>query len=225
MSSAALIPQAFWFRMALTCPHIDGIPREGTKGRLLDLPESAALPQFTQLEGRPSWAEIRTAWNARGLGIAVEVTGKTGPIGADPGDPAFSDGIQLCLDTRDTRDVHRATRFCHRFSVSLAPTRDGSKLKVDVLQRSIHRAQAEPPRAKPESILSRAEKTRTGWRLELFFTADALHGFDPETNRRLGVMIQVTDPGRGDQFLGVGREFPIIDDPSLWATLELKDPG
>lgn len=223
MSSAPLIPQAFWFRVALACPRIDGIPREGAKGRLLDLPATAAFPELTQLEGRPSWAEIRMAWNPKGLGIAVEVTGKAGPIGADPDDPTFSDGIQICLDTRDSRDVHRATRFCHRFSANLAATRDGSKLKVAVLQRSIHRAQAEPPRAKPESILSRAEKTRAGWRLELFFAADALHGFDPETNRRFGIMMQVTDPARGDQFLGVGREFPIIDDPSLWATLELKD--
>jgi hypothetical protein len=38
-------------------------------------------------------------------------------------------------------------------------------------------------------------------------------------------MIQVTDPSRGDQLLGVGREFPIADDPSLWSTLELRDAG
>jgi len=42
----------------------------------------------------------------------------------------------------------------------------------------------------------------------------ALNGFDPETNRRLGFAHQVTDPEREDQFLGVGREFPIAEDPS-----------
>ncbi len=36
-------------------------------------------------------------------------------------------------------------------------------------------------------------------------------------------MLQVTDPERGDQFLGVGREFPIGEDPSLWSTLDLVD--
>jgi hypothetical protein len=225
MSSTPLIPQAFWFRMALACSRVDGIPREGAKGRLLDLPATAILPDFAQLEGRESWAEIRTAWNPKGFGIAVEVTGKTGPIGPDPDDPAFSDGIQLCIDTRDTRDIHRASKFCHRFSVQLSPSRAGSQLKTTVAQRSIHRAQQDAPRAAAESILSSAEKTRSGWRLEMFFKAEALHGFDPDTNRRLGFMVQVTDPQRGDQFLGVGREFPILDDPSLWATLELKDKG
>ena len=53
--------------------------------------------------------------------------------------------------------------------------------------------------------------------------AEALNGFDPDTNRRLGFAYQVTDPDRGDQFLGVGREFPVAEDPSLWATLELRD--
>jgi hypothetical protein len=65
---------------------------------------------------------------------------------------------------------------------------------------------------------------RMGWRMEVFLTAEALHGFDPETNRRLGFAYQVTDPVRGDQFLSVGREFPVGEDPSLWATLELVEP-
>ncbi len=59
--------------------------------------------------------------------------------------------------------------------------------------------------------------------MELFFNAAALHGFDPETNRRLGLMILVSDPELGEQFLGVGREFPVETDPSLWATLELRE--
>ncbi len=52
--------------------------------------------------------------------------------------------------------------------------------------------------------------------------AAALHGFDPETNSRLGFAYQVSDHEREDQFLGVGRDFPIGENPSLWATLELK---
>ena len=77
--------------------------------------------------------------------------------------------------------------------------------------------------ADPDAIRSFAERTRTGYRLELFLPASALLGFDPETNRRLGFAYRVTDPDRGDQFLTVGREFPIGEDPSLWATLELID--
>jgi hypothetical protein len=215
-----LLPQAFWFRVALPCRRIDGLPRAGTKGRLLDLPESCTLPDFGLLEGRPSWAQVRVAWNPKGLALAVEVSDKPGRITHDPQRPTSSDGVQVWVDTRDTRDVHRATRFCHRFSFTLVP--DGTSLDVAAAQMPIHRATADAPLCRPDLLLARAERARKGWRLEAFLPAEALHGFDPDTNRRLGFAYQVTDPDRDDQFLTVGREFPVGEDPSLWATLELQ---
>jgi hypothetical protein len=226
MSAAPLIPQAFWFRLELACPRVEGIPRESPRGRLLDLPESCLLPEVTRLEGRAPWAETRVGWNPSGLALSVEVRGKTGPIRPlDPADPEFVDRVQVWIDTRDTRDIHRATRFCHRFAATLQPAAKGKAPEVVVEQRTIHRAQADAPKARPGAILSRAQATRGGWLLELFFPAEALHGYDPETNRRLGFLIQVTDPDQGEQHLGVGREFPIGEDPSLWATLRLNDAG
>ncbi|HEV3121106.1 MAG TPA: hypothetical protein VGY53_04355 [Isosphaeraceae bacterium] len=217
--SAPLIPQVFWFRMALPCTRIDALPRSG-RGRLLDLAPECALPDFSRLEGHASWAEVRVAWNPKGLGVSFEVTGKTGPIVSDPERPLASDGVQLWIDTRDTRNAHRATRFCHRFVATLAPGGRG----VNVSQRAIGRAQADAPIARPEAVLSRVDARKSGWLLELFLNAEALHGFDPETNRRLGFAFQVTDPARDDLYLSVGREFPVAEDPSLWATLELREP-
>jgi hypothetical protein len=223
--STPLLPQAFWFRLSVPCRRIDGLPKAGGKGRLLDLPDSCAVPDIAALEGKPSWANLRVAWNPQGLAFAVEVTGKAGPIAHDPGRPYGSDGVQLWIDTRDTRNVHRATRFCHWFTANLVPGGSGSTVGVDVLQKPIHRAAADAPLSRPETISARAERLRKGWRLELFLPAEALNGFDPESNRRLGFAYQVTDPEREDQFLGVGREFPIAEDPSLWSTLELRDAG
>ena len=222
MSPSKLIPQAFWFRLELACPRLDAIPVAGDKPSMLDLPESCRLPLAPRLEGEATWAEVRAAWNPSGLAFQVEVTGKVSPIRHDPFMADASDGLQLWVDTRDTRDVHRATRFCHRYSASLVPDRTKKSLGVQFEQRPIHRALADAPLAPPTAIRSRAEKSRNGWRLELFLGAAALHGFDPETNRRLGLAIQVTDPDRGDQFLTVGRDFPIGEDPSLWATLTLE---
>lgn len=223
MSTAPLLPQAFWFRLSLACPRIEGIPRSGGKGRLLDLPESCRLPDFARLEGKPSWAEVRVAWNPGGLAIAVEATGKAGPIRPEALREGPADGVQVWVDTRDTRDVHRATRFCHRFSVELAAARTGGGLTAKVEPRPIARATADAPVTRPERIQARAEAIRKGWRLELFLPAECLSGFDPDTNRRLGFLYQVIDPERDDQFLGVGREFPVGEDPSLWSTLELRD--
>ena len=218
-----LIPQAFWFRLALPCRRVDGLPRSSGRGRLLDLPEACALPDLAPLDGRPSWASVRVAWNPGGLAVAVEIAGQAATTDPDPDRPHAPDTVQVWVDTRDTRDVHRATRFCHRFVATLVRSGSGPALGVEVAQKAIPRALAEAPAGPPEAPQARAERLRKGWRLELFFPAEALHGFDPETNRRLGFAYLVTDPDRGDQYLAVGREFPVGEDPSLWATLELRD--
>jgi hypothetical protein len=214
-----LLPQTFWFRLAIPCPRVDGLPRP--RGRLLDLPESSALPDTGAIAGKPSWADVRAAWNPSGLAVAVEVTGKSGPITRDPLGTASGEGITLWIDTRDTRTIHRATRFCHRFSFTLRPSREA--LNVVVAQKPIARALADAPSADPSTISTRADLIRGGWRLEIFLPAEVLNGFDPETNRRLGLAYQVTDLERDDRFLTVGRDFPIGEDPSLWAVLELVD--
>ncbi len=219
-----LLPQAFWFRLAVPCRRIDGLPLPGTQGRRLDLPDSCALPRTATLDGKPSWADVRVAWNPSGLALSVEATGTPGAkVPVDR--PEGVESIQVWVDTRDTRNVSRATRFCHRFVARLVGIGSRGALGVAVAQRPIARAIADAPLCRPEIIVARTERLRDGWRVELFLPAEALHGFDPETNRRLGFAYQVSDPDREDQFLGVGREFPVGENPSLWTTLELRDQG
>lgn len=222
MSTSTLIPQAFWFRLSVPCPRIEGVPKSTEKGHFLDLPESCRVVPFGELEGKKPWSECRVAWNSSGLALQFQVSGKVGPIQYDPNLADLFDGVQFWIDTRDTRDIHRASRFCHRFSAILVPEKGKKSVGVRFEQRPIHRAQADAPRAKPESIRARAEAVRGGWWLEIFLGAEAVSGFDPETNKRLGFCYQISDADRGDEFLTIGREFPIGEDPSLWSTLELQ---
>ena len=76
MSTSGLIPQAFWFRLALPCRRVDGVPRAAENGPLLDLPESCLVVPTVELEGREPWSAVRVAWNPGGLAIQVDVTGK-----------------------------------------------------------------------------------------------------------------------------------------------------
>lgn len=216
-----LLPQAFWFRLAVPCLKVDGVPRSTAK-RLLDLPEACRLPQTAVLDGKAPWVEVRVAWNGLGLAIAVEAEGKLEGL-TDDDRPEGQYGAQFWVDTRDTRDVSRATRFCHRFDARLARGSTKTALAVKVQPRPIARAVADAPLGRPESITSRAERIKGGWRLELFLPAEVLNGFDPETNRRLGFAYLVSDPDRNDEMLGVGREFPIGENPSLWSTLEMVE--
>jgi len=222
MASSSLLPPVFWFRFTFACPRVDGIPRKSKTGPLFELPESCRLPETVRLEGREPWAEIRAGWNPGGLAFQVTCRGKTGAFVHDEDLPEASDGVQLWIDTRDTRDIHRASRYCHRYSAVLVPT-GRSFLAVKLRQKKLHRAVADPVGIKPDKVQTRVERTRDGWRLELFFPPETLSGFDPEVNRRLGFYAVVTDPARGDQPLGPGRDFPAVEDPSLWNTLELVD--
>src|SRR5689334_9071075 len=106
MSSNALIPQAFWFRLSVACPLIADLPR--TKGRLLELPESCRVPALSRLEGKEPWADVRVAWNPQGLAVSVEASGRRDPLVLEDRLPG-ADGFQVWVDTRDTRNVARAT--------------------------------------------------------------------------------------------------------------------
>lgn len=216
-----LLPQPFWFRLALGCPRVEVMPRVA-KGRLLDLPERCTLFDPSALSGKAGWASVRAAWNDGGLGFAFRVDRPEGVRFRV--NQKVVPTVTLWVDTRDTRTVHRATRFCHKFEFKLTPAGPRA-FDVQVKQLDIPRALANAPKASVGAIRTWAEALPKEWGLEAFLPADALAGFDPEANRRLGVFYQVTDPDRGDHFAGVGREFPVGEDPSLWSTLTLDDPA
>ena len=221
--TTSLIPQPFWFRPAFRAPRLAGIPIKNSVGRLLNLDDTCLLPSLGNLNGQANWSRIWVAWNPKGLAIAAEVTGKPGRV-QDAHNSLSFDGINIWVDTRDTRDIHRASRYCHKLSVILSPKPKGDGLDVTTEPQKIARAAADAPLPEADSYLARAAWIRQGWLLEVFLPAETLQGFDPETNRRLGFNVQVCDLERGDEFLtGLGREFPQGEDPSLWATLELGE--
>ncbi len=115
----ALLPQAFWFRLSALCPRVEEIPRRDTRGGLLDLPATCTLPDLSSLDGRDSWASVRVGWNSLGLGIAVLADAPASKAARNVDRPEGFADVNLWIDTRDTRNVSRATRFCHRFSTHL----------------------------------------------------------------------------------------------------------
>ncbi|MGC3967213.1 MAG: hypothetical protein QM775_07540 [Pirellulales bacterium] len=71
----------------------------------------------------------------------------------------------------------------------------------------------------------RREKRPDGYLLDCLVTPQALTGWDPVENPRLGFTYAVIDREIGTQTFSCGPEFPYHEDPSLWATLELKRDG
>src|SRR5262245_45608236 len=107
----ALLPPRQFFRFSADVQRCD--PLWTKTGAPLD--GRYDLPALNDLDGRPPFATVRMAWHESGLAWHVEVTGKTQPPWCRDSRLPDSDGLQVWVDTRATLNVHRASRFCHRF--------------------------------------------------------------------------------------------------------------
>lgn len=216
-----LIPNRFLVRLAHPCPHLKSIPALGDEAEhLIELPESARLHNFAELDGTKNFTDVRLGWNELGLGLQAEVRGKDQPPVGDGDRPRSSDGLTLWIDTRDARASHRASRYCHQFH--FLPAGGGpDREEPAFVQTKINRAMQDAPLCTPGDVAFRSTRVKGGYRLEAFLPAAVLTGFDPEQHPRLGVYYAVHDQELGDQYLSVNGDFPFADDPSLWAVMEL----
>jgi hypothetical protein len=214
-----LVPHRFLFRLSYPCRYVKRIPAE--KGdRLLSLPETCRIDEFSAMDEKRCFADVRLAWNEFGLGFQVAVRGKDQEPQCTAARPRTSDGVTLWLDTRDARTSHRGSRYCHQFH--FLPAGGGPDADEPVFAQSkINRALQDAPLCRPNDVPLNCQRSASGYAIEAFLPAGVLHGFDPDQNRRLGFYYAVHDSELGDQVLTVGAEFPYAEDPSLWSVLEL----
>ncbi|MBX9791821.1 MAG: hypothetical protein K2Y37_23100 [Pirellulales bacterium] len=211
-----LIPPRFLFRVSAPCRYRN--PPWPLEKAPLD--DQFRLPDFELLDGGRALADVRAAWSEAGLVFAVRVAGKRTPVRCDEGRYLQSDAVHFWIDTRHTYDVHRASRFCHRFYV--LPTGGGRRRDEPVVEQlMINRAREDARRVRPGELKARSERRVDGYLAEVFFPATALGGFDPVEHPRLGFTFAVFDHELGTQTFASGGQLPYDDDPSTWGTLEL----
>lgn len=221
--SESLLPPRFLFRWSQPCAACESAgaqKRNAFDSQGLKLGESHRLLSPAELDGQRTFADVRAAWSPAGLALALLVQGKRRPPRGDEDRPLDSEGLEVWIDTRDTHNVHRATRFCHYFI--FLPNGGGRKHDEPLaLQFFINRAKENALRAQPQQLWVRAEKRVNGYLLEAFIQAAALTGYDPQENPRLGFTYAVRDDELGTQTWSCPAGFPYREDPSLWGTLEL----
>jgi hypothetical protein len=216
----AVLPSAFFFRFAIPVSYQADLPRK--RGQFLKLPETCRLPGVNLAQDGSPFGDLRLAWNEQGLGVSVEVHGKSMPASSRSDQPTISDGLQVWIDTRNTQSIHRASRYCHHFC--FLPAENETSSEPIALERPIARAREERKLARTEEIPIRYKPLADGYLLEAWLPAKVLVGYDPEANPQLGFYYQLQDAELGQEFLTVGPEFPFDQDPSLWSTLELISP-
>jgi len=211
-----LLPSRFLFRFAAACPYAAGLGAQPPA----ELPTACRLPSLCELEGQKPFGDVRAAWSEAGLSFSVRVEGKRHPSWCRESKLEDSDALQVWVDTRDTHNIHRASRFCHRFI--FLPAGSGRNLDEPVVdQLLVDRARENANPVRPGQLRIATEKRVGGYVMSAFIPATALTGFNPSDHPRLGFTYMLFDRELGQQYFSVGYEFPFASDPSLWGTLEL----
>lgn len=180
-------------------------------------PRSHLAPPLVELEGHSPFADVYWGWNEDGFYAAFDVAGRTTRPQSDPQHWWKKNGVRLCLDTRDARDIKRATRFCHFFY--LLPTGGGRRGDEPVIGlHRMSRAKEPPPPVDVSQARVAAHIGRSGYCIEVALPAPCLHGWDPAEHPRIGVFYKVKDTQFGGQHLTVDDELGWNSDPSTWAT-------
>lgn len=211
-----LLPPDLQFRWTLPVPHVAKLPGSGKL--LASLPDSATLTIPRDLD-HPSPVHWQAAWNEQGIAVVADVTGSSN-WNCDPDRPLESDGIQVWIDTRDTHDIHRASRFCHLICAMPFGGGDSGR-EPNAVSVPIPRAKEDGKLAHSNHFLVTAEKSDSRYRLALWIPGQALNGFDPTAQPRIGFFAMLRDRELGTHPIALTSEFPFDGDPSLWLTLEL----
>ena len=211
-----LLPTRFLFRFAAGCSY-DGALGSGPPS---ELAAEYRLPSLGELEGQRSFADVRAAWSEAGVAFSVRIEGKRHPSWCRETKLEDSDSLQVWIDTRDTHNIHRASRFCHRFI--FLPAGGGRTFEQPIAdQLLVDRSRENANPVRPGHLKVTSEKRIGGYVMSAFIPAAALTGFNPTDHPRLGFTYFIFDRELGQQFFSVGSEFPFPSDPSLWGTLEL----
>ena len=214
---AVRLPGRSFFAFTFPCPYRRRAPT--VDGRLTEWRQEHRLPDTNELDGRPSFADFSASWNEQGLHFACRVAGKTEVV-CDEQRWWEQDCLEVWLDMRDNRTIHRATRFCHQFCF-IPQDAEGRPRSAKGWQVPIARATEPGPLCDPSELGVASLVGKTYYTLEVVIPREALFGFDPAECSRLGFTYHLNDHELGTQSATVGKEFPIYTDPSLWGTLAL----
>jgi hypothetical protein len=210
-TGAALVPNRVMFNFRLSVRRFAKPPR--IDGKLADWTDTHRLPDLSGLEDRESHADVYMGWDEFALYFAVVMREKWEEPVCDRERYWTRDGFRIWIDTRDTRDIHRASKYCRQFC--FFPDDFTGR------QMAVPNAKEDAPIAEPSAFKVAGKRRRDGWQMEVALPASVLGGYDPVEHPRIGFCYYLKDMEVGDQWLTLGGVFPYYQDPSVWASVDL----
>lgn len=185
------------------------------------LPDEAILPCLsTELSGQPKFAQVRLAVGKNAIFFQADVQGKKQLPWCRESRLEDSDGLHVWIDSRNSREIHRATKFCNRFGFS--PMGRGPKADLPFVGWGpINRARENPTPPPDDQMSIRARVSDGRYRIVAALHFDALSGLDLQDFPTVGFYFAVMDRELGWQSLALQPDLPVMDNPSLWAQLQL----
>lgn len=163
----------------------------------------------------------RIAWSEDGLSLQFTVSGKKQKPYCRITDLEQSDSFEIFVDTRNTKTVHRATRFCHRFL--FLPCGGGPNEKEPYgTMLKIRLARGEPTGIGQFQPQVTCQNKRGGYQLTCHLPKKFLEGWQPLEQPEIGIYYLFRDQELGVLPMVYDSALPVGEDPSLWPTAFLS---
>lgn len=230
------LPTNFLFRFQFSCRERPGDRQDDVAPETLD--SSYRVPLWSQFPEYSAWGarstepspaiaanpeneaffDFRVGWSRRGLTFTIVVAGKESQPTWTHSELKDADALRLCVDTRDLREIHRASRYCHKFAFYPFIGEAANVARPLAQWLPINRAREIPNRVDADAFVMASERRADGYAFSVFAPAACLTGYDPETFDRFGMHFAVVDSRHGAFTLQHGSPLPFEDDPSLWSS-------
>ncbi len=182
-----------------------------------DPPGAGAAETVNPAEAAVGPLDTRIAWSEEGLTFQFVLRGKLRRPYCRLSDLEHSDGIEIYVDTRNTKNVHRATRYCHRFVFLPGGGGPGEKDPYGSMLK-INMARGEPATMGAYQPHVECKLSSTGYRLTCHLSRQYLEGWSPSEQPEVGLFFHLRDAELGHICLAYDKQLPVGEDPSLWPT-------
>jgi hypothetical protein len=183
------------------------------------LPDESIVPCLSsELAGNPKFAQVRVAVGSNALFFQADIQGKRQLPWCRDSRLEDSDGLHIWIDTRHSREVQRATKYCHRYG--FLPMGRGPKADLPYAGWApINRARETSPQPPDDLLAIRARVADGRYRLIAAVHFDALHGIDVSDFPVIGCYFCILDRELGWQSLSMQPDMSSTENPSLWSEL------
>ncbi|MDD3589136.1 MAG: hypothetical protein PHO46_02525 [Thermoguttaceae bacterium] len=167
--------------------------------------------------------DFRFAWAKEGFFFTVVLAKKKRQPFWTHSALQAADCVRLCIDTRDIKDVHRGTKFCHKLLFYPFVGESANAAGPMAQWAPVNRAKASPNSVDVSEFSLCSQLRDDGYAFSAFIPGATLTGYDYDEFNRIGLHYIVRDSTHGAFVLQYADPAPCEEDPGLWASFALEN--